>query len=205
MKTITLTKENVKYIYPTGAHPEIIEVQDGFLACKFKAVYPERLAIFTPTEFPQSKNSHAYPMEFESSFLDLDSELKRFSRDLEFPIESSFYGHGVEFSRVRSVYSTTKFTLAHPVALRFDWQGIKDDGRAGMFCRMPYTDDELFRTMVAETSVDFARLSDSPITTDRVQGPGGKDWLYWIMPFSDLFSNASHLAAYMFTMATQGR
>lgn len=192
-KKMTLSREIVKYIFP-ATEPAIKQYEDGYLVYNFIRVYPDKLGIFIPNEVDKSNYSSAFPKSFESYFASIHEEAAYLSRLLEVTIEPNLREKlGVECvsGKVLEMEQDECGTV-----FRFD-DLFDPRTKTDLLCRVKLeglTDDD-----------KIAILNSQPRFKANASINDGTEYLYWIMPISQLFKIDDKVLAAIFAFANSMR
>ena len=175
MEKMALKERLVKYIFP-GSSPAVAIGEDGYIIYNFRNLYPEKLAIFIPIEVEHSNVSNKLPRSFEAYFRNADSEIAHLSRLVEKDLGNKFKGLGVEYMPGKVLQrQDNKYTV-----FRFDWL-VESGSKTDALCRAKFRDLSIGdRTRISEIKPCFKAMASSL---------DGREYLYWIMPISEFFSN----------------
>lgn len=182
-KKITLREEIVKYIFPT-AYPSISQREDGFIVYNFLKLYPHHLGIFIPNEVDQSNYCSYFPKPFESFFINVQDEAAYLSRFLEANIEPTLKNSELEcVSGVLLPYEKEERCFI----FRFD-ECVSPVKKIDVLCRIKLS------SLSAQEKLDI--LAFNPVFRGEAISLTGDQYVYWIMPVTQLFKiNIEILAA----------
>ena len=187
MKKMALKEELVKFIFP-GTSPTIALGEDGYIIHSFKSLYPEKLAIFIPSEVEGSNYNNVFPKSFEAYFRDADSEISHISRTYETDFGNKFKGLGVEYIPGRVLRRDEN----NFVVFRFD-ELVDPRRKTEVLCRAKHK--------MITTNEYIEILGTNPNLCSETTSLSGTKYLYWIMSLGGFFPDISSvLAATLFAM-----
>lgn len=187
-KSMTLKEELVKYIFgPT--HPTVALGEDGYIVYDFKAIYPEKLAVFVPIEIERSGYSNVFPKSFEAYFRKADLEIAHLARLMEIRLENRFKGMGVEYIPGRMLKrQDNNYTV-----FRFD-ELVDSRHKTEALCRAKFRDLTIGNRAIVNNINSYFKATATNLD--------GKEYLYWLMPLSEFFLDSNKvLTESVFAMA----